>query len=352
MKNKGILFFVILTVFLTQSCKNPTEKELSFLSFNIWQEGTSVPNGLIKIRDVIVATDPDIVCFVEVRNYEDQDWTTKIVKALNETGQSYYRGYAGGDVSFISKYPLSNGQIGFKNVDKGSLVSFDVNIDGNTIVVYGAHLDYTYYASNLPRGYNGGDPNWEIVADENGHPVPMTNVDSIRDYGLKSTRDETIASFISVTKKEVRPIVLMGDFNEPSWLDWTIKTKDLFDHNGTVIQWPATKELDQADFIDAYRTFYPDELTHSGFTWPANAHEVKSTSWTPLADERERIDYIFYRGDNVELIDVAIVGPRASYVRDELNESNTANEKFLAEKTAWPSDHKGVLAKLSFTFPK
>ncbi len=140
MKKLFLLIVVcILLLTLVQSYNNKTEKELTFLTFNVWQEGTSVPNGLKKIRDVIVETNPDVVCFVEVRNYNNQDWTTKIVNALAEIWpKKYYRGYAGGDVSFISKYPLENGRQVFENTDKGTVVNFDLNVDGNIIVVSGA----------------------------------------------------------------------------------------------------------------------------------------------------------------------------------------------------------------------
>jgi exonuclease III len=150
MKKLLLCLLVISLLLIVQSCKKRTEKTLTFLTFNVWHEGTSVPNGLEKIRDVILETNPDVVCFVEVRNYNDQDWTTKIVEALAQTGKKYYKGYAGGDVSFISKYPLENGMQLFNNEDKGTVVSFDINIDENRIVVVGAHLDYTYYASYLP----------------------------------------------------------------------------------------------------------------------------------------------------------------------------------------------------------
>jgi hypothetical protein len=122
--------------------KKRTKKALTFLTFNVWHEGTSVPNGLKKIRDVIVETNPDVVCFVEVHNYNNQDWATKIVEALAQTGKKYYRGYAGGDVSFIRKYPLENGTQLFNNSDKGTVVSFDINMGENRTLVFGAHLDY------------------------------------------------------------------------------------------------------------------------------------------------------------------------------------------------------------------
>lgn len=348
MKKLILNIAITLLLVLFQGCKSKTEKELTFLTFNIWQEGTSVPNGLQKISDVIIETNPDVVCFTEVRNYKNQDWTTKIVNSLAQKGQEYFRGYTGGDVSFISKYPLENGKHLFN--DQGTVVSFDLNVDGNIIIVSGAHLDYTYYASYLPRGYHGGDPNWELIDDGIGNPLPNKNLDSIQAYNLKSTRDEAIASFINSVKSESRPVVLMGDFNEPSFLDWTEHTKYMFDHNGLVIPWHATKKLHQEGFTDAFRAFYPNEVTNPGFTWPSYAHEKESTSWTPLADERDRIDYIFYKGNGIKIKDISIVGPKESYVYNKLETLNTDKEKFEANHLPWPSDHKAIKAKLSFTF--
>jgi exonuclease III len=349
---KKIFPYIIIVLFspIIESCENKTEKELSFLTFNVWQEGTTVPDGLTKIHDIIVDTNPDVVCFVEVRNYNNQDWTTKIVKALAQTGKIYYRGYIGGDVSFISKYPLENGKQIFDNSDKGTIVNFDLNVQGNTIIVSGAHLDYTYYASNLPRGYNGGNPNWKMIDDGNGSPFPNINIDSIQAYNLRSTRDEAISQFIKSIKSESNPVILMGDFNEPSFLDWTENTKNMFDHNGAVIAWHNSKKLNENGFIDTYREFYPNEITNPGFTWPSYAAIEKSTSWAPLADERDRVDFILFKGSGVKIKDVSIVGPKESYVYNKLVTLNTDKEKFMASNLPWPSDHKGVYAALIFTF--
>jgi hypothetical protein len=283
-----------------------------------------------------------------VRNYEDEDWTTKIVKSLEELGQEYYLGYVGGDVSFISKYPLENGKELFNNEHRGTVASFDLNINGRIISITGVHLDYTYYACYLPRGYNGGYPNWGIIADGNGKPAPITNVDTVQAYNLKSTRDEAIVSFLESASEKTVPTILMGDFNEPSHLDWTEKTKDMFDHNGLIMPWYNTDQLENHGFIDAFREQYPDEVANPGFTWPSFAHEKESTSWTPLVDERDRIDYIFYKGSELSLVDVALVGPKESYIFNQSESLNVENEKFLASGLSWPSDHKAVLAKFKF----
>ncbi len=345
------MFFYTVAILLllsAQSCKKEIKKELRFLTFNIWQEGTSVPDGFKKIRDVILETNPDVVCFSEVRNYRDEDWTVKMVDALAEAEKKYYSEHVGGDISFISKYPIENGRQIFD--DHGTVVSVELNVDGHTILVFGVHLDYTYYASYLPRGYNGGDPDWKMIDDGYGKPAPYTVRDSVQAYNLRSTRDEAITSFIKSVELESRPVVLMGDFNEPSFLDWTEAAKNMFCHNGLVIPWYSTVKMHEAGFVDAYRAFFPDEVANPGFTWPSYAHEKGTTSWTPMADERDRIDYIFFRGEGIETEDVFIVGPKELYVYGEPDTSNTAQEKFLANELPWPSDHKAVYAKLLFSF--
>lgn len=54
-------------------------------------------------------------------------------------------------------------------------------------------------------------------------------------------------------------LILMGDFNSPSHLDWTEQAKNL--HCGWAFQWPATFLLnDKAKLLDAYRQLHPDPV--------------------------------------------------------------------------------------------
>ncbi|MFT6870668.1 MAG: hypothetical protein ACJA2L_001940 [Polaribacter sp.] len=191
-----------------------------------------------------------------------------------------------------------------------------------------------------------------MMDDGKGNPKPNTNLASIQTYNLKATRDEAIIAFIAAAKSELNPIVLMGDFNESSFLDWTDKTKNLFDHKGLVIPRYSTKKLNKEGFIDVFRTFYPNEISNPGFTWPSYAHEKGITSWTPFADERDRIDYIFFKGNGITIEDVYLVGPKEPYVYNTLETLNTENEKFMVIDLPWPSDHKAVAVKLLFTFKK
>lgn len=59
---------VLAGVFMT-ACHS--SKDIKVLQFNIWQEGTVVENGFPAIVENIIALDPDLVTFSEVRNYND-----------------------------------------------------------------------------------------------------------------------------------------------------------------------------------------------------------------------------------------------------------------------------------------
>jgi len=344
---RKLIYRFALIILLLQAFAVRAQISIDLMAFNIWQEGTSVPNGLIKIRDVIVEVNPDIVGFSEVRNYNNEDWTTKIIDELSAVGLNYERGFIGGDVSVISKFPITSSALVYDQ--DGSIARFDIEINGSTIVVACAHLDYMYYACYLPRGYNGGYPNWEMIDDGTGNPDPVTDTAYILSYNLSSQRDEQVNAFLNSIENETNPVILLGDFNEPSHQDWTENTTSMFDHNGVVLPWQNILLLADNGFTDAYRSYFPDETTNPGISWPSYAHGVGSTSWTPLADERDRIDYIFYKGSGIQTTYVALVGPKESYVYNQPDTSFTSNENFIAENLPWPSDHKAVFATLNIT---
>ena len=119
------------------------------MHLNVWMSGTTVPNGLTYIRDVVAYVNPDIVCFVEVNS---GDWITKMVNELAAIGHYYYGGYImGADGAILSKYPITN-----RPLLKPTISLFDVDVKGKSIVVAASHLDFSYYACYLPRGYNCG----------------------------------------------------------------------------------------------------------------------------------------------------------------------------------------------------
>lgn len=321
------------------STANAKGMELKVLQMNIWQEGTMVKGGFEAIADEVSRLEPDIVMFSEIRNYHGKMFITRILQALKERGKTYYGENSPLDVGVLSKYPIEEQAPNCPSEkDAGSVLKTRIRINDKTVVVYSAHLDYTHYACYLPRGYSG--VTWKKL------DAPVTDSAEVEKANRESMRDEAIYHFIEDSKKENGNIILLGgDFNEPSHLDWSDNTKDLWDHHGTVVRWDCSTMLAEAGFKDAYRTKYPNPVTHPGFTFPSDNEGVaeQKLSWAPEADERDRIDFVYFKPiKGLKVKDAVIVGPSKSIVRSKRTEENS-RDRFVKPLGVWPTDHKAVM---------
>ena len=334
---KIILFLCLLTGTIT--AQNTNKGKFTVLQWNIWQEGTIIPGGYDAIVNEIVRLKPDFVTFSEVRNYHNTRFCDRIVQSLKEKGKTYYSFYSY-DSGLLSRHPITDSTTVFpeKN-DHGSIYRMTSHIDGHKIAIYTAHLDYLNDAYYNVRGYDGST--WKPI------PIPQTVLEVLK-VNNASLRDDAIREFIATAKKDIAEgtiVILGGDFNEPSHLDWIRETKDLYDHNGLIIPWTVTLILDNNGFIDTYRTLYSNGLDYPGFTFPADnpLRPAEKLTWTPNADERERIDYVFYYPHkNLKLEDAIIFGPKGSIVKSQRLEE-TSKDLFLKPEGTWPTDHKGLL---------
>ncbi len=353
MKTSSVLYHLVTAVMLlfplhlmAQGGNQPV-KQLKVLQFNIWQEGTEVKGGYDAIIDEIVRSDADLIVLSEVRNYWFRNLHTRLVNSLKEKGYQYY-GEKSEDTGLLSRYPIIEQTSLYPvSFNHGSITKAKIKVDGHTVAFYSAHLDWKNCSLYLPRGYNSS--NWRQL------DAPVVNIEDILKDNKKSKRDEAIQAFITDANKERSKgnlVILGGDFNEPSHLDWVSTTRNLYDHQGLVIQWPTTLSLEAAGFQDAYREQYPDPVSHPGFTFPSDnpAVKVSKLAWAPKADERDRIDFIFYDpSQNLSLKDIVIIGPSSSILRNQRVEE-VSDDPFVAPVNIWPTDHKALLA--TFAMPE
>ncbi|MCM1482869.1 MAG: endonuclease/exonuclease/phosphatase family protein [Muribaculaceae bacterium] len=317
--------------------------DVKVLQWNIWQEGTMVAGGAEAIADEIARLEPDFVTLSEVRNYGGRDYTASLVKALADRGKEYhsFRSY---DSGLLSKYPITDSLVVFpEKDDHGSIYRLTAAKDEREFAVYTAHLDYRDCAYYNVRGYDGST--WKEIEPDTDSVRVMRRNDA-------SQRDDAIRAFLDCASRDVaegRVVILGGDFNEPSHLDWTQATAHMFDHHGLVLPWTVTSLLDKAGYVDTYRTLYPDPVTHPGFTYPSDCPSIppSKVTWAPKSDERERIDYIFLSPDSgLEVKDADIFGPRGSVVRSRVWDE-IGLDRFVEPLDVWPTDHKGVLVTLA-----
>ena len=337
-----LIAIVVLVLCLLWGCKQ--EKEIKFLQLNIWQEGVMVKNGYEALADELARAEADCVMVSEVRNYKGTRFCDRIVASLKERGKTYYSFYSY-DSGLLSKYPIVDSAVIFpENGDHGSIYKLTADWEGKRVCVYTAHLDYRNCAYYRVRGYDGST--WEKME-------PDTVVASLLADNVASQRDDAIRQFIADAEKETAQghlVFIGGDFNEPSHLDWTEATKDSADHRGVVIPWTVSTMLTQAGYKDTYREMYPDPVKNPGYTYPADSKEteVSRLTWTPDADERERIDFIYYYPQKgLKLLQANVFGPRGS-IRNSVRVQENTQDVFIEPLGVWPTDHKGVLVRFCY----
>lgn len=290
---KNLLYIFICTFFFSCSddinnfsaCDFPQklsccEGELTVLTLNRL-ESTSLNSSLRLIQDL----SPDIVGLQESYGVGLDIATT--------LGYCYY-GDEVNSVAFLSKYEM-------EFIDE-NFVRVHLN-DEKIINFFNIHFTAHPYQ---PYQIRDGEITtvWQIE-----HEAEETRREEFQDL-LKDLH--------SLIKDE--EIILVGDFNEPSHLDWTSEAASQGLNFGLEINWPISFNLESIGMIDAYRQQFSNPISHPGLTW------------TPFQSENEvhdRIDYIYYSG-RLELNEVSIVGP--DYLSDIVIDY-------------YESDHRAIFSK-------
>jgi hypothetical protein len=135
------------------------------------------------------------------------------------------------------------------------------------------------------------------------------------------------------------PILVMGDFNVPSHLDWKPGRR------ANSVEWPASRMLEVAGYADAFRVVHPDVGAVPGHTW---------SPIIPAGEEpRDRIDFIFSRGARaLEAFTVAaeIESAAPPILSASARHSVGLGADILGHhlENAWPTDHAAVVARLAW----
>lgn len=337
---KKRISFTFLLLFALFSLQAKKSFDITVLQWNIWQEGTVIPGGYEAIVDEIVRLKPDFVTFSEVRNYKQTRFNERITESLRQRGENYYSFYSY-DSGLLSRYPIEDSLTVFpEKDDHGSIYKLTTTVNNRKMAIYTGHLDYLNCAYYNVRGYDGST--WKEI------PKPES-VAEVLAVNTASLRDDAIELFLKEAKKDLKAgycVIIGGDFNEPSHLDWTTRTAELNDHNGMVIPWTVSTALYQAGFKDGYRVVWPNPVSHPGFTYPSDNElaAIKKLTWAPTADERERIDFIYYQGKGMKAVEAKLYGPITSIARSK-RVTETSADPFLQPAGVWPTDHKGVWMK-------
>lgn len=334
---------------------------LTFFQLNIWEGLGNIDNGQDVLNDQLLSLMPDVASFCEFPSKGDE--TVKGASAeyilkqaidylFEKTGVRYYKTSmtGSGTRGILTRFPI---------VEDASPVASSngsgpqpwfyrtvINFHGQEVAVYSSHSVHYYYACYLSRGYgDGSEPyGWDKLKDG-----PVTDLEAVVARDVTGNRIQMAIDLTEDVEEQAakgRVCIYAGDLNQPSHLDWTEETKNIRGHGGLVVPWSVSSYLSANGFHDAYRVVYPDPVKNPGFTWPVlNIDAKKVTSWAPEADERDRIDFVYYYdSERIAVRKAQLVGPDMTIEHgDPVHDPLSKDELIHPANNIWCSDHRGLL---------
>ncbi|VBB29230.1 unnamed protein product [Acanthocheilonema viteae] len=312
MKSSQLTLPIVLILSLGGLCLNRERPvNITIMTFNTWISGDNVENGMLKIAKHIKLINPDIVALQEVH---DTDHLNHLVKEMGIGWTAATTTYSYPDTAILTKHKLINQSL--HQISHGMGVKVRIESANRTIHVWNLHLDYQSYGpyaafnkmvTKITQIMAGE------MADGKGRFQNMREL--LVDDHFQA----------AVGNSSTEPLIVCGDFNSPSHLDWTNETSFL--HGNWKFQWPTTQILEnEAEMKDSYRELHPHVLEN-----PVEKMSSGGWSWT-IPEPQDRIDYIFYRSP--------LLSPIQSYTYQG---HETVYPKPFHWKNDYPSDHFAVI---------
>ena len=132
------------------------------------------------------------------------------------------------------------------------------------------------------------------------------------------------------------PMLVGGDFNCPSDLDWTADTARVYRHRRD-LDLPVSIEMREAGYADAFRAVHPDPVQHPGLTWSPMFRERQDG--TPQGFER--IDRLYVR--NPDPGHWTLVPIAATVLPD-----GWEDDAVPVRQRTFPSDHGALVVDLEW----
>ena len=267
---------------------------LKVLAWNIWHGGRrkGADEGVGRVVDVIRESGADIVLMQETYGSGP--------RIADRLGFELY--LRSSNLSVMSRYPIEEVHRLFSGFRFGGAT---IELRPGTRIQ--AHSLWIHYLPSVGKALEADASPEELVAAD------------------AETRGREIDAILAALLPHLDgasaiPVIVGGDFNSGSHLDWTEAAKHLANHHGRVVPWPVSRSMARAGFEDTFRVAHPDPVASRGLTWSPEFPE----------SHQERIDYVYAREGDWDVVD--------SRVLDE-------------HPDGWPSDHAAVLSTLALREP-
>lgn len=352
------------TVFLVSM--NSYSTEIKLLEWNIWHGSQdkhvahdiqAIKPNVMVLLETYSRQDSIKKAFAKANNISEDNVYTYTISCLANDNPKYTGkqnncfpgkfelGLGNGsadNLSIWSVYPI----IDYNIFDTSSNIINDININRFN---YGA---VKLNVENKPFWVAGF---WLSSSDDSLPKITKLYIDK-RDAEIKNSRslvdqETEIADILKMDERRTKqarqvieksiklldnadnePVILAGDANTLSHLDWSPEWKE--GHYGITIPFPVSKVFTDSGLIDSYRQQHPDPLIYPCSSWqPQAADAPKSRTWSPQEPAMKasgRIDYIYYKGSKLS-------------VKESVCISNAGGGV-----TGGASDHAAVLTTFTF----
>lgn len=265
--------------------QTPTHQvdSLRVMTYNIWHGGneTGKSIGYKRIVEIIKESKADVVTMQETYGSGP--------RIADELGYYFY--LRSSNISIMSRYPIEETLPSYKAFNNGNAL---IQVGDQKIVISSVWLNY-------PLDY------WAEI--DKGNKIDLENWKTLQE-GNKKIMEGITFSLKPFIENANYPIIMGGDFNSGSHLDWVNSVKDL--NAGYVMPFPTSLFLDNLGFKDTYRQVYKNPKKDRGITWtPINPNT-----------HQDRIDYIFVKGNKLRTLDSKVIE---------------------SHKVRYPSDHAAVV---------
>lgn len=268
------LFIIVLLAVLFSACTNKEPKSFKLMTWNIWHGGLHGDKShdfakdtlnTVNVLKVLQEEKPDILFM--------QETYCCGMEIAQQAGYTYsWRGSS--NLSIHSKYPIIDTIEIYKAFNSHGVV---IDALGEPILCINIWLHY------LPDYFQD---------------IKVLSPDSLIVKEGFTRLKEIMAiqkSIDSLEKVLQLPIIIGGDFNSGSHLDWVESTREA--HYGKVVEWPVSKFMMDQDYTDSFREVHPDPYKTLEGTWGYLDDEIIS----------DRIDFIYYKGNSINPIASKIV---------------------------------------------
>jgi endonuclease/exonuclease/phosphatase (EEP) superfamily protein YafD len=287
-------WLVTVAIFALPASTNADET-LRVMSYNIWVGGANY-GPLSQTVGIIQAAQADVV------GIQEQGSNGPALAAA--LGFNYLN--LGGSTAILSRYPI------VQSLSNGARLQLSPTMDA---YIFDVHLTaFPYQPYDIRDG------------------LITTEAQAIA--AAQSTRGAAVNSLLNTMSAPIatgKPVFLVGDFNEPSHLDWTQEAANAGRHFGKKVAWPASTAVTNAGLTDAFRQLRPDEINDPANTW-SPGYPAPNLD----ADEvHDRIDFVYYSGFNV----TPTIAQTLGYI------SSDGSTDIATYPNPYPSDHRAVVVE-------